>query len=352
MAHLQPTRRIDHILAGLPVRSLRTRNDAARLCEYIGRCAVPDLRLQVWDVTPCSLDPFAVEGYVSSPFPLQALRRAADVLDTACGVDRVTVLPDPRLREMTFGLVTSGACPLHAAPEAAEQVDTAVYGQFLRLLRREDEWTLAQTQLGYVGWVQNIHFRPVNGREWLDWIGGDTTLFVCACNMDGIMIPGGAALPSSAPGEIRLPTGSRAAVPAGITLPVPLHGNQQRQAVRAVAQSLLGVPYQWGGTTPDGIDCSGFVRYAYHGIGIHLPRDADQQFLMGKISALPGLTGALAAGDLLFFSGEYGGITHVALALGPDEFIHARSRRGVIVTRMDEDPALRERFLLAKRVIG
>lgn len=351
MAHLQPKRRIDAILAALPVQSLRTLKDAALLCEYIGRCAVPDLRMQVWDVTPCSVDPLEVEGFVSSPFPLKALRMAADTLESVCGVDRVTVLPDPRLGPKTFGLVTSVECPVYATPEAAEQVDTAVYGQFLCLLRREGEYTLAQTQHGYLGWVKNINFRPVDGKEWLEWINRETTLFVCACNVDGILIPGGAMLPSPSPGEILLPTGSRVAIPSGFTLPSQLHDSQQRKAVCAVAQSLLGVPYKWGGTTPDGIDCSGFARYAYQSIGIHLPRDADQQFLMGKITALPGWAGALAAGDLLFFSGEYGGISHVALSLGPEEFIHARSQQGVIITRMDEDPPLMERFLLAKRVI-
>ncbi|MGC9329333.1 MAG: NlpC/P60 family protein, partial [Candidatus Hinthialibacter sp.] len=56
-------------------------------------------------------------------------------------------------------------------------------------------------------------------------------------------------------------------------------------------------------------------------------------------------------GDLLFFSGDYGGVSHVGMALGPDEFIHARGEHGVEITKIQEDERLMNSFLLGKRIL-
>lgn len=90
------------------------------------------------------------------------------------------------------------------------------------------------------------------------------------------------------------------------------------------AKRLLGAPYLWGGTTPAGFDCSGFVQYAYRQVGISLPRTSRSQFGIGQFIP-PSRTDLLEPGDLVFFG--YGGdstkIHHVGMYVGGGVFIHA-----------------------------
>jgi cell wall-associated NlpC family hydrolase len=94
----------------------------------------------------------------------------------------------------------------------------------------------------------------------------------------------------------------------------------QRQAVIEEAKSLLGCPYRYGGHSPAGFDCSGFVGYVYqHAAKIKLPRRSQDIFQHGQPIALGGET----AGDLIFFSANGPGASHVGIYLGQGNFIHA-----------------------------
>jgi hypothetical protein len=89
------------------------------------------------------------------------------------------------------------------------------------------------------------------------------------------------------------------------------------------AMSYLGAPYLWGGKSPFGIDCSGFVQVVYMMHGIQLPRDASQQAMVGEdISLLE----EARAGDLLFFDNEEGQIIHVGIVLNDRKIIHASGK--------------------------
>lgn len=122
--------------------------------------------------------------------------------------------------------------------------------------------------------------------------------------------------------------------------------------VVALAKEFLGLPYFWGGTTPYGFDCSGFVQTILKMNGIHVPRDAHQQYEMGGSVARE----ALQRGDLVFFSTYKAGASHVGFYMAQGQYIHAGSSRGVAINSLnpgDEDYSedLDKKYLGAKRIL-
>lgn len=89
--------------------------------------------------------------------------------------------------------------------------------------------------------------------------------------------------------------------------------------VCALAESYIGVPYRWGGSTPRGFDCSGLVQHVYGQVGVALPRKSSDQARSGRRAELQ----RLEPGDLIFFRIDRNVISHVGIHVGGGEFIHA-----------------------------
>ena len=124
---------------------------------------------------------------------------------------------------------------------------------------------------------------------------------------------------------------ARAASPSGAATapeaePLPPMGDAEAFAVASTALSLRGAPYRNGGTTPEGFDCSGFVQYVYRLHGVSVPRETREQFRLGRSLRRDDL----APGDLVFFTTVAPGASHVGIVIGPDQFVHAPSERGVV----------------------
>ena len=106
------------------------------------------------------------------------------------------------------------------------------------------------------------------------------------------------------------------------------------QALMArIIDDYLGTPYQNGGSTVDGIDCSNLVRNIYYELdGSSLPPDARRMFRAGSAVERDNLL----FGDLVFFAFGTRGPSHVGLYIGNGKFVHASESRGVIVSSMNE----------------
>jgi cell wall-associated NlpC family hydrolase len=116
------------------------------------------------------------------------------------------------------------------------------------------------------------------------------------------------------------------------------------------ARSYQGTPYVYGGTTRNGLDCSGLLQLSFAEAGITIPRSSNEQAVWGD----PIKPTELRPGDLLFFGASPGAstITHVGLVTVVDadgvEFIHASSSLGVVENSFELDYYL-SRFIRAVR---
>ena len=104
--------------------------------------------------------------------------------------------------------------------------------------------------------------------------------------------------------------------PSGSVQTGPVTGDQ----IAAKAKQYLGVPYKWGGTTPSGFDCSGFVYYVMNSMGIKISRAITTMYAEGKAVS----KSDLQPGDVVFFQNTYkAGLSHVGIYVGGGQFIHS-----------------------------
>lgn len=119
-------------------------------------------------------------------------------------------------------------------------------------------------------------------------------------------------------------------------------------SVTSYARSLIGVPYKYGGNSPDtGFDCSGFVGHVFRrSLGISLPRSAQQISQQGQSVKLA----QLREGDLVFYDTSNRSFSHVGIYLGNDRFIHAPSSGGRVRIEAMDLPYWRKHYNGARRI--
>jgi len=170
--------------------------------------------------------------------------------------------------------------PVRADPrDDAEQVTQALQGETLSVEERLDGWVRIKTAYDYPGWIREKALGPAADDSWL---------------------------------------------------PAERDGDPVEEA-----RAYLGTPYEWGGMTQRGIDCSGLVHMAYRRLGRLVPRDADQQEEAGEDVA----EADLRPGDLVCYDG------HIAFWLGEGRILHSTQREGVDgVVEEPEPEELHPRF--------
>lgn len=117
------------------------------------------------------------------------------------------------------------------------------------------------------------------------------------------------------------------------------------QRAAQVALSMKGVPYRYGGSTPQGFDCSGLVQYSYARAGARLPRTTRSLWRASRAVPLA----HVRPGDLLFFHQQGKRYSHVGLYLGGGRFVHAPSSGKTVSIATLAQPYWRRHLAGARR---
>ena len=251
-------------------------------------------------------------------------------------------------------VVRAAVAPLMGEPRiSGAQISQRVCGQELDVLERSAgaaaDWLRVRGADAYEGWIH---------RGFLD------ALDAFEPEREAIPISLGCTVESAEGVRRHLPLGARPWPDEIVVGGDTVSGRDLRDRFPRVRERVIesaneyfaGAPYQWGGVTPWGADCSGFVQTLYALHGIQLPRDAWQQAQVGE-DAGPDPE-SLAAGDLLFFSDRPDGrVTHVGIALGASGTLHCALGRGGFASDIlggDDryQRTLRERFRFGRRLTG
>ena len=269
-----------------------------------------------------------------------------------------------------IGIVQAGSLRLRAKPNTdAEILATATAGDNVVIIRKVDNWYLVDYNL-HVGYmsadyiqvkdrenvelgygivedtVVNMRSKPSSDGELVAQVPRGETAYIIGFNCGWYKVQY-----ESQTGYIRSDLLALSEAPKYNTKnsvgSAPVVISEGEKLVK-YAKGFLGVPYVWGGTTPNGFDCSGFTKYVYGQMGYKLKRTAAEQLGNGTSVS----RSELKIGDLVFFKNTYStsaAASHVGIYIGDNQFLHA-AEGGVKITDMDME-YYAARYVGARRVI-
>jgi cell wall-associated NlpC family hydrolase len=257
---------------------------------------------------------------------------------------------------LSVAIIRSAVAPLFAQPTLrAEQVSQLVLGETARVTESAGDWRrLTGDQDGYQGWTHAGYLVETDAAAaylWREAADGWSLGAALRVGRQRLRLPlrGRAVLDGR---QVRLPDGRQADVVEGEVRTASEVGTAARaqSPERWALQHFEGAPYEWGGVTPWGVDCSGLVQTTFAARGRALPRDAALQVDAGDPVPLD----AARPGDLLFFRADTDRITHVAFAAEGDALIHSTVSCGGVLsepwTPGSRAATLREKLVAVRRM--
>lgn len=234
---------------------------------------------------------------------------------------------------MEYGISHLSIVSVRAEPgDRFEQISQLLFGEHFTILEKQLKWVhIKSAHDGYTGWIDAKQYRPVSGAEFMELDSADA-FFAWGTHT---------RLTSHSPDILNghLPVKTARQVVTGSVLPFfdgsscltgdisfTVLGETSRYTgfTENLLEHLISVylhaPYQWGGRSPYGIDCSGLMQIICRFAGIKIARDAAEQSLLGTPVRFIDLS---IAGDFAFFENEVGRIIHVGLMIGNRQIFHA-----------------------------
>ncbi len=233
---------------------------------------------------------------------------------------------------ISYAFCNVSVLPVRSEPShRAEQVTQLLFGEKAEILETNaKEWVRIRNSWdGYIGWCRLSQLTSIHRKDFLKparALAADSKGYLLF-EQGQLWLPAGAELM-----KLKFTLHQEAGKFKGRKLK-PEDGVADGTRLREAALQFLHAPYQWGGKSIAGIDCSGLTQLAYRLSNIRLPRDASQQAAEG--TTVDFLQHA-ACGDLAFFDDHEGRIVHVGMLLDEHNIIHATETSGrVVIDRID-----------------
>ncbi|WP_417884585.1 SH3 domain-containing protein [Zunongwangia sp.] len=355
------------------------KNEAQIVIDSLENVYAPDGRVALFDVeAEKNADGFKIEGETN-------MLEAADDLEKTLNqkgikfTSNIQTLPDEKgLENQTMGVIKISVANLREEPRhAAQLVTQATLGMPVKVYKKEGSWYYIQTPEGYLAWVDYGGIQNMTKEEFSDWKSKEKLIYLNPygkslkspsndAEVVSDLVAGNVLELTSEKGnfyEITYPDGRTAFVPEFDAKPyktwladLDVNG----ETLVETGEKLMGLPYLWGGTSPKGVDCSGFTKTVYFLNGMVIPRDASQQIHTGVLVDSTKNFENLVAGDLLFFGkpatdSSKERVIHVGMWIGDHKFIH--SMGDVHISTMDTtaddfDEYNYNRYLRTKRILN
>jgi gamma-D-glutamyl-L-lysine dipeptidyl-peptidase len=261
-------------------------------------------------------------------------------------IDHVTVLPEQRFGEKTWGIATLSVASGREEPDHKGELGTQILmGRIVRVWKGTRHWFYVQSPDGYLSWIEKGSFISCTRKEADAWTHAPL-LIVTAFEERVLEKPrsDSESVSDVVMGDLVKRTGERkdwfsVELPDGRAGFLPKKAAQDYKTwtrtrlptaenIEKTGRMFLGRPYLWGGNSPKGLDCSGFCKLTFLMNGLELNRNASEQVRQGREVPLDPQFSKLKKGDLLFFGWARGDdgpewITHVAIYLGNKSFIQS-----------------------------